>query len=175
MPYVTKKNLFRQLFQLGIWGLGCLIMIGVQDLAAQSKPLQEVYKNDCLKSIDPDNPREIFKKMMIPPVFKTYSHEEFFQRIEKFCEEENFDNKETNIIINYIIILDQGICVSDIQASIFLSERFTANIRDLVESVSDFEYGKHIGKDFSSAGNFSITIKKGKLKSLQLDNGVFDR
>jgi hypothetical protein len=50
MPYITKKNLFRQFFQLSIW-FGCLILISVQDLAAQSKPLQEVYKNDCLNQL----------------------------------------------------------------------------------------------------------------------------
>ncbi|MBK8623426.1 MAG: hypothetical protein IPN79_17110 [Saprospiraceae bacterium] len=174
MPFKIQDNHFCKLFQLCIY-IVCLTIFSFSELKAQSKPLHDIYKNDCIKSIDPDNPVEIFKIMMIPPVFKTYSQEEFFQKIRGFCEEENFDNKETNIIINYLILLDQGICVSDIQASTFLSERFTANVRDLVESVSDFAYGKHVGKDFSSAGNFTITIKKGKLKSLQLDNGVFER
>lgn len=176
MPYITKKNLFRQLFQLGIWGFGCLILIGVQDIAAQSKPLQEVYKNDCLPPPDPTNPYEIFKKIMVPPVLKTYSRDEFVQSIQQIIEKDQPESvKELHLNITILVLLNRNICVSDIKSSSPLSEKMITDLKNFVESVTEFSYGKQLSVDQHCMGDCKIWFKKGKVRSLEWNNVLFEK
>jgi hypothetical protein len=168
-------NFFRQLFQLSIW-LGCLILISVQDLAAQSKPLQEVYRNNCLPTPDPTHPYEIFKKIMDPPVLKTYSRDEFVHKIQQIIEKDHPESvKELYLNITVLVLLNRNICVADIKSSTPISEKLITELKNFVESVREFSYGKQLSVDQHSMGDCNIWLKNGKVRSLEWNNVEFEK
>lgn len=133
------------------------------------------YKNECFES-SREKPVEIFRKIMTEPVLKSHSEKSFFNRIQQLCLESDIKNqKEIVITIAFLIILEQNICVSRITADSPIPESLVTSLRSEIESITEFEYGRQMGVPKHNQCGFALRIKRGKLKSLEKENVVFER